>query len=282
MEQKAKSFLKALLSKSQREGQLLRYLSPELRLELEGAATSQQCEPANMFSMSQWLQPIHYSWLAQAIQEYAKPIQPLLLGALPQAQATGVHSMLSLDAAKTASSTFLRPYLLGLLRDVVEEPGLLHEELLPPSQLNCLLKLKRKYLLSMVDLLGLHDLASDLRLVIDKALLNRIHAALSPQELQFLHYFSKQSSKWASPKLGLSGWDGSKQQLHRLLHYRGLLRMSRAVFEETPSFKWHLLHRMDTGRAKIIKKEFYKKQDPALFSYFRNQVLYLAKKFEQV
>lgn len=282
MDQKAKSFLKALLSKSQREDQLLRYLPSEQSLEVQECATPDNFDPSALFSGAQWIQPIHFSWLAAAIQEYAQPIQPFLLGALPVSQATGVHAMLALDPIKPPSSNFLRPYLLGLVRDVVEEPGLLSEQLLPPSPLNCLLKLQRKHLFRLVDLLGLQDLASDLRLVIDKALLNRIQGALSAQEFHFLQYFSKQSSKWASPKLGLAGWDGSKQQLQRLLHYRGLLRLSRAVFQEVPSFKWHLLHRMDTGRARIVKKEFYKKQDPALFSYFRNQVLYLAKKFEKV
>lgn len=66
--------------------------------------------------------------------------------------------------------------------------------------------------------------------------------------------------------------------MNHLLHYRGLLRLAKGVIKEDSSFKWHLLHRLDIGRAKIIQKELYKKQDLSLVSYFKNQVLHIIKR----
>jgi len=279
--QKAKALLKALLSNSENAFELTRFLPSESAEEIQALPTPQNYEAVSLLSPTAWSQPIHFSWLAQLFQDYPEQVQYLFMGALSYTQAKGIQQMLSLQRDPLTVSPFLRPYLLFVLRHSLQELDLLSEELLPPSPLNILLKLDRKHLFHMADLLGIHDLAADLRQVVDRELLRKIYNALSEGQLRFLQYSSKQPIKWVSAKIALQAWDGSKKQLNHLLHHRGLIRMAKAISQEDASFKWHLLHRLDTGRAKVIQKELYGKQDPALVPYFKNQLLHIAKRYPQ-
>jgi hypothetical protein len=277
---KAQALFKALLCASERQNELLRFLPAAVAEEVQRLPEAQTFDAATLFSPLQWSVRMHYSWFSDTIQTYPQKVKALFLGALTPLQAEGLRQTLSLAGLRPAASPFLRPFLMNILHKTLQEPDLLSEELLPPSALNCLLNLERKYLFHLADLLGLHDLAADLRQVVDKELLKKIEAVLTEEQVHFLHACSKQQLKWVPPKLGLLAWDGSKKQLNHLLHYRGLIRLAKAIIQEDPDFKWHLLHRLDTGRAKIIQKEFYQKQDPALVPYFKNQVLYVAKRYQ--
>ena len=255
-------------------------MPPNVAVAIQGIAISQPFDPSLFFSSDRIFLPIHSSWFVKALQEYPEELHPLFVSFLPKVQAAQVVEILKIQSLSLKAEKFLRPFFLQRLLDVMEEPALLKKELLPKSEMNLLLNLNRKNLFHVADLLGFYDLAADLRFVIQKELLNQIRKALTPEQQQFLNYCSQQPVKWVPPKLNLKAWDGSKEQLKRLLHARGLTRIAKAVFQEVPSFKWHLLRHMDTGRAKIVQNEFYKKQEPALLPYFKNQVLHLAKKFE--
>lgn len=280
MNQKAQAMLKALLSASEYYEELLRFLPAPLAAEIQTLEPAHRFSPATLLNAGEWAQPIHYSWFAETIKEYPTAVKYLFLGALHKTQAKGIQQMLSLTDGEPQAPPFLRPFLLDILRKNLQEPELLSEPFLPPSPLNLLLNIERKYLFRVADLLGLHDLAADLRQVVDKALLNKVHAVLTEEERLFLNYCSKQPIKWVSPKMGLLAWDGSSKQLHHLLHYRGLIRVAKAIVQEDMSFRWHLLHKFDTGRAKIIQKELYRKQDQTLLPYFKNQVLHQAKRYQ--
>lgn len=281
MHTKAQAFLKALLLSSKHETQLFRFLPAELAVEVQNLPLGTAGDLKDLFSPHFWAQDIHYSWFSETISDYPDKVKALFLGALAPEQSAAIVETLSLSSAKPQSFAFLSPFLMDILRKTMQESEILSAKLLPETVLNLLLKIRRIDLFHVADFLGLHDLAADLKQVIDKELLRKIYNALSEQQLHFLHYASKLSVKWASPKLGLLSWDGSKKQLKTLLHYRGLIRLAKAISQEDPSFKWHLLHRLDTGRAKIIQKELYHKQDPSLIPYFKNQVLHIAKRYQK-
>jgi len=281
VDQKAQTFLKALLILSKHQEELLRFLPATLAEEIQSLPPTNTFDPSTLFSPSHWSLHIHFSWFSDIIKGYPQKVKYLFLGALTPTQSESIQRSLSFPDTQPISSPFLQPFLMHILLHALQEPDLLSEELLPPSPMNCLLHLERKYLFHIADLLGLHDLAADLRQVVDKTLLKKIYSVLTEEQLHFLHYCSKQPLKWVSPKLGLIAWNGSKQQLKSLLHYRGLIRLAKAIFQEDPSFKWHLLHRMDMGRAKVIQKSLYQKQDPLLLTYFKQQVLHIAKRYQR-
>lgn len=278
MKQNAQALLKFLLAASDHKDELLRFFPPAFGEEVEKFTLNTGIDASRLFTVGGWAVPIHYSWFSEILEDYPNPVKPFFLAALTPEQSAGLQKMLSLEGKQTILP-LLRPFLLQILRRAMLDVDLLPAQLLPPSALNQLLALNRRQLLHLIDFLGLHDLAADLRQVVDKELLKKIHQALTADQLQFLQYCSKQPLKWVPPKIGLVAWDGSKQQLNRLLHHRGLIRLARAVVQEDPSFRWHLVHHLDTGRAKIIQKEFYKKQESALLPYFKNQVLHIAKRY---
>lgn len=271
--------LKGLLNGSGRSEELLQFLPRVQQEAIQALPPLKEFNPMTLLSVEEWSKPIHFSWFSHTIKDYPPAAQALFLGVLPPPQMKGVQVMLSLQSPPKPITPFLRPFILDLLRKNMQEGDLVSEQYLPHSSLNCLLQIERKHLIETADFLGLYDLAADLRQVVDKELLGKIYRALKPQQLHFLHYCSKQPIKWVSAKLGLQAWDGSKAQLNHLLHYRGLIRLAKAICQEDSSFKWHLLHHLDTGRAKIIQKELYQKQDPALVTYFKNQVLHIAKRY---
>jgi hypothetical protein len=274
----ALAMLKGLLGGSGHSDDLIPFLSKKQAEELPTIQVS-HFSPRTFLSLTDWAEVIHFSWLSQTLKNYSPTAQALFLAVLPASQREDTKKMLSITFEEKSVAPFLRPFLLDYLRTTVQEPYLVSFHNLPDSPLNVLLQIERKELIHLADLLGLYDLAADLRQVVDKGLLGKIYKALNTQQLHFLHYCSKQPLKWVSAKLGLQAWDGSKKQLNHLLHFRGLVRIAKAIYPENTHFKWHLLHRLDTGRAKVIQKELYNKQDPALYSYFRNQVLHVAKRY---
>lgn len=271
--------LKALLSQSSHGGQLLRLLPPKMALEIENWPQPDNPDIFALISQASWAEHIHYSWFQDFFRDLTKPMQAICLSSLSPPQRKGLQRLLDSEIKLRQTNPFVLPFVSNYMRKQLRVEDVIDEHLLPYSSLNILLKLKFSQLLYLIDMLGIHDLASDLKQVVDKVLLNRVYAALSKQQLLFLEYCSKQPMKWIPPKLGLSAWNGSVKHLNHLLHHRGLIRLGRAVIQEDPSFKWHLLHRLDTGRAKIIQKEFYRNPESTLLPYFKNQVLHLAKRY---
>src|SRR5262249_35275499 len=139
-----------------------------------------------LFSPIAWSSPIHFSWFAQTVQRYPLTLQSLLLGLLTEPQAKGAADLLSASQISVMrpkkTSPFLSTYLADFLRNEVMEPDLLREQTLPDSEMMPLLHLERKQLFHLCDLLGIYDLATDLRQVVDKELLTKINAVLTPQQ----------------------------------------------------------------------------------------------------
>ena len=141
-----------------------------------------------------------------------------------------------------------RPPPLGLVQSlakgtrfqvkrIVVKPGAALSPAVPPPPLRALDRL-------LIDLLGMYDLAHEMRQIVDKTLLQKIHGVLSRDQHSFLQFANKQSIKWTPPKLNLVGWDGDAKKLRNLLHYRGLFRlaMSNISAKIEPS-NGHLAHR---------------------------------------
>lgn len=66
-----------------------------------------------------------------------------------------------------------------------------------------------------------------------------------------------------------------------LLHHRGLARLAKGLMDEDPSLRWHLCHRLDTGRGEALMKLFAGKHDPAMIPYFKGEVIHLVKRYSQ-
>lgn len=281
MKLQEKAMLRALLSNTSGGENLLRYFSPELTDELQKwpleAATR---DFSKILSQKEWTESIHYSWFVEPLEPLSTETKQLFLSLLEKKQADKICQLLEIKHARVAYSPFMRPFLINELKKKIQKGvEIINQDYLPPSEFAPLLTLKKQQLFNLIDLLGVHDLSADLRQIVDKEMLRKIYNALSAEQLQFLHYCTKQPIKWVSPKISLSSWDGAKKRLQHILHGRGLIRLGRALYDENESFKWLLLHRLDIGRAGVIEKIFRQKQDLTLIPYFKNQLLHILRRY---
>lgn len=280
MKIREEAMLKALLVRSPHHRELVRFFSPRISQKLQESLPPSATDLSKLFSSTKWLSAIHYSWFYLPLGQMPKESRPLFISCLPPTHVKGLSLLFKEELKGLPLSRFATLFLLDHLKKKVQEKEILEEPLLPFSKMNVLLRLPKTALIDVINLLGVFDLAAELRHVVDKELLAKIHASLSQQQLQFLTYASQQTMKWVPPKLNLSQWDGSPQQLTRLVHQRGLIRLAKAIVNEHESFRWHLLHRLDTGRALIILKTFNQKQDKLLTPYFKEQALLIIKRHQ--
>lgn len=280
MRSQEEAMLKALLAGSPQKEKLIHFFAPEIKEALQGSLPPAFTTISPLFSSTKWLSRIHYSWFHLPLKQMASDVRPLFFSLLTSAQQKGLSNLFQQELKKETIIPFVANFVSNHLKEKVQENNILDVELLPASKMIPLLRLTKMTLIHVIDLLGVHDLAVELRYVLDKELLGKIHGALTPEQLHFLHYASKQAIKWFPPKLKLSQWDGSKQPFLHTLHQRGLIRLGKAIGDEHESFRWHLLHRLDTGRANVILRTLAQKPEPSLIPYFKGQVLHIIKRYQ--
>jgi len=272
-------FLKALLEKSGRKESLIEFFPPEKADDIRRMGPI-SADFVSLLSPLGWAEDIHYSWFFEILKPMPKTMQMNMISLLSPLQAKGLTKLFEFTHAQKVSH-FLGVFYMHLLKKKMMKEDVLPKHQIPFSEMNVLLDLNNKQLIYLIDLLGIYDLAQDLRQIVDKEILEKIYAALPKDMLQFLQYCSRQPVKWVSPKLNLQSWDGSKKQLNGLLHQRGLFRLARALSGENPHFQWHLFHRLDTARVKVMQSSLIQKYEPVQVSYFKNQVLDLAKRVQK-
>ena len=279
MRKKEAIFVKSLLNRVEERDELLEHLSPKDREALKEYPSFPLLNYATLFSLSNFLKKIHFSWFKDPLEKSPSPKIPPFFLLFPESEGEKLSMLLNIPYQKVATSPIAKTYVMNELKKLIEDSSVLPEEFLPPSPANDLLKLSRRELLHLIDLLGIYDLAGEIRQIVDKNLLGKIAAALTNEQRNFLQYASKQPMKYLPPGIGLAKWDGDPKKLDRLLHKRGLVRLSYAISEEAKSFRWHLLHRLDIGRAKVMEKLLATRLEPDMIAFFKKQVNHLSKKF---
>ena len=219
---------------------------------------------------SQLLDFLHYSWILPVIESFSPSMKILALASLTQEQLNGI---------KKSSSVFLSPPVKAFVQERLYQQLNLNEPLpfgyLPQSEFSMLLEWKKGKLVELVDFLGLHDLASEVKHVLDKNSLKNIYTTLNPKQFHFLKTCLNQKEKIVSPKLGLDLTKIDKEQLHHLLHQRGLARFAKALYGQPQEFIWYLAHRFDSGRGKILLKQHKIEPIPKITVALKQQVVEL-------
>jgi hypothetical protein len=116
-------------------------------------------------------------------------------------------------------------------------------------------------LMELVDYLSMHDLKSKIRRIVDRKRLHEIYACLDNGRLEFLRQCLQSKESDVSSSLILEGWQGNREELQKMFHRCGLIRLGTALIEQSPTLVWHLTHTFDTGRSDVIMR-CYEKQVP--------------------
>lgn len=246
---------KALLERCPVDEQsaLLALLPNEARKELEQLPSASLPTPGA--KISDPLTHIHPSWLAPFLRTLAKHDLKLFLAALNKDQREPLMQQLGFsDALPTLSHSgkqFARRFLLNQLlhgHDILLPP------FTPPSAIRSLIQMSAHRLLTVMQYLGLYDLAFEMRQIIDTAQLNKVLGALHDDEIHFMKQVSEQGNPIIFKRLFLRGWDGKRTTLLHLLQERGMQRLALALYEENASLVWIVTHALEmTTATKLLK-----------------------------
>lgn len=202
------------------------------------------------------LDRVHWSWFLPTLKSYAPEEQALFLSALDPSSAAHLSNeipcKISTKELSAMGSAYLRHILLSSL--IGEHDRLIPRIFLPPSPLNQLLTLSKKELILLIDLLSMHDLAAELRQIVETKILKNIYSYLTEMERKFLKQVSLKPEPYALPRIGLDRWDGNREVLRITLHRRGLARLGVALSGEDPALVWYLCHQLDIGRGTALFK----------------------------
>ena len=125
---------------------------------------------------------------------------------------------------------------------------------LPADPLNCLLHLSLPELLSLIDLLSMHDLSVEIRYIIETSKLKEIYALLTKAQTTFLKTLLHKKEAVTFKKMGLIGWNGEREALRLLLLQRGVNRVAKSLYGKHSSLLWHIAHRLDIEKGQLLIK----------------------------
>jgi hypothetical protein len=224
---------------------------------------------------SELLTHVHYSWLSTFLRSRSENEIRLFLSCLPEQQARKLKKSLLFSPSFFELSPIAKEYLQTILVQhlIEEESDLLPVEALTPSKMNVLLTLSSNELHLLSEFLGLHDLAVEIRQIIDTVKLKKIHACLSKEKEFFLKILSHKKEGIVFKRIELQKWDGQCETLLTLLHHRGLNRLAKALYPEHPSLLWHLKHRMDIEDASLFSTLCKGLEHPKATTLLAGQIL---------
>lgn len=228
--------------------------------------------PQVIVQPSVFLNDIHYSWLQPILETFSPCLQPLLISALPESSAEPLSVLMKHSLLKLRSEAS-REFLLSTLCRKMMVNAPLPVIFLPETFATQLALLSKAQLIELIDMLGIYDLAEELRHIVDKVLLKAIYGCISTKKQQFLRMCLHQKEKLKAGKIGLVNWKGDGVQLGRLLHRRGLLRLSYALAGQASDLVWHIVHHLDVGRGQIIQKNFCSKEVPGVTVFLSQQII---------
>lgn len=202
-----------------------------------------------------WLATVHPSWISVAMKEFPPALQSQLLAWLPQPLTQELLPLLdaNVSPATQRCSDFGAFYLLDLLSKKVRPPGITEEIFLPASPFNAMLYYSGATKMALINCLGVHSLAQELRNVVDRVVIDRVQRMLSETERMFLTYCKTHPMKHLEPTAFLSSWE-KDDALRHFIHVQGLRFLARALAQEDSSFLWYFIRRLDVGRGYIFEK----------------------------
>lgn len=236
----------------------LSYLSDESKETLDDTTPSEQDPFSNPLSTTERISSVHYSWLITFLEPFAENDKLMILAALNDFQATKLKAHFKISAPLPSISPHANNFLIDAIYQwlISDQKSFVPLEFLPHHPLNVLLHLSKGEIQTLIDYLGLHDLAVEVKHIVKSDQIIKIQKVLSKAQQNFLKSLLKEKEPITFVRLNLDGWNGEEEKLKGILHHRGCNRLAKALFGCHPSLLWHICHTLDTGRTKILRKFF--------------------------
>jgi hypothetical protein len=278
------TFLKSLLNKFlPAKVETLEYCLPKELYTVCKASNTADKDPALLLcNPHTWLLANDPTWIEQVVVSEREPLRSSLISAMPEAYTSFFAAKGMVSSPTTTLTDPIKEFLLSWLyhKWTLEAkfvgalpllPKKSKEQLLQ-NELSLLVKMDRKHLLALVDLLVIHDLTEEVRHIVDKKILQSLLQQLSGQQQRYLRICLRQKIK------GLQGGFGVKDQLREArrfstaLHKRGLLRLAQALSGLDSDFVWYIVHTLDLPRAKFVLEYYQPEEIAALTPSCRQQI----------
>lgn len=221
----------------------------------------------------QLLDKIHYSWMIPKIDKLPPAIQDTLIHALSEPTRSRLQAQLKRPMTAAPPMLSVEALLKRQLSNEMGLPDVLPLSFLPESSLTRVALLSKDELVQAIDLLSMHDLAEEIRHVVDKKKLQSVYQLLSAQKAQYLKRCLQQRERIVNAKLELDKYLKDLSKLESVLHQRGILRLGRALSGQDPDLLWHIMHTLDIGRGSILQKCYQKQPIPNVTALLIEQVL---------
>lgn len=231
---------------------VLKLLPPDEAKDLINLKISSKDLGAPFFSAEDQIEPIHYSWLSDALQKMPAGTQPYAILSLSDSKRKALCQLLKLPYEENQLPQLTRKFFSNKWIEALGMDQILPITFLPDSAYQKFLLLPKVKLVELIDFLGLYDLADEIKGIVNTKNLKDIYACLSARKQQFLRICLHQKEKLITPKLNLDSWNGECKELHKQLHLRGLHRFGLALFGQHPHLLWYITHILDIGRGKIL------------------------------
>lgn len=173
--------------------------------------------------------------------------------------------------------TFEPPFTSFLLRDlftkIFSESAPLPFSFLPEETTSPFLEIGCESFESLFFFCGLHDLAYELRHLINASIVRHLQKALSPTEWEFLQKARQTKHPLFLKNLHIAHWNGDQKLLREVLIDRGVYRFGKALSKTTPETLWYILHALPKPLAKKIERELIPLQESPLLNELIEQIL---------
>lgn len=217
------------------------------------------------------LDRMHYSWVAPYLEKFPPNLIPFAMGAFSPSLSAKLGKSLAIQPMKLSPP--IKAFMVQKIYSMMNETEHLPVEYLPESELSPLLNWKKNELVRLIDYLGLYDLSSEIRHIVNKKYLDNLYSCLSQHELYYLKLCLYQKEKLVSPKLGINPTEKNPEKLKSILHQRGISRLGKALSGQHPDLIWYVVHTLDVGRGKILLGYCQKEQIVNVTSILKSQVI---------
>jgi len=276
-----RSFIESKRKEAKEE--LLSFLDPKRKKELLSFPSPCSDLSLGFDQVRHLLDFVHPSWFAPFLRTLPECEIPLFLAAFPENQKNELCNLLLCTPKEITLPSIAKKFLQRKIVEALlsKEPSLLPIEAIANSPLLPLLKLTHQGLYLLADFLGLYDLSTEMRLIIDKVRIKKMESALSKEQLFFLSSLLGKQDPQPFKPMGLQAWNGTNAEFLSLLHKRGMNRLSKGLYPENKDFISYITFRMPVEEAALFSS-LHKKLEPSkMVSQLSKQILEVLAFFEK-
>ncbi len=245
------SGLKALSSLLKRAPETSSYFKflPESTL-IQVKTEKSHKNPLPDLSLKELFGKIDDSWYLDVFSKFSTADLAFYLSLFPQKKGRILSDKLSLELPLYSFSHDFEIYSLNLLfNQIFQSAPPLPLSYLPDFPLSFLMEGNSEKLHKLCFYLGLFDVTSELKSVINGAILKQIEKSLFTDEVTFCREISEFRHILSLGLIGLATWNEDSDLLRKVIFERGLYRLSIALSEATDDFIWYIHHMLNKESA---------------------------------